>query len=84
MIAWAPVRFDLDALETGYLQEILVKEDQAVKKRDLMLRLLPVLFKAKLDAELAEAHLAELEYQNTVEYVARPEQDKKDQKFHME
>ncbi|MGC8638584.1 MAG: efflux RND transporter periplasmic adaptor subunit [Isosphaeraceae bacterium] len=56
---------DVCALESGYLLEILVKEGQAVKKGDLMFRLLPVLYKAKLDAELAEAHLAELEYKNT-------------------
>lgn len=53
------------ALDSGYLQEILVNEGQTVKKGDLMFRILPVLYKAKLDAELAEAHLAELEYNNT-------------------
>jgi membrane fusion protein (multidrug efflux system) len=53
------------AFDNGYLSEILVKEGQAVKKGDLMYKILPVLFKAKLDAELAEARLAELEYKNT-------------------
>ena len=56
---------DVCALESGYLQEISVREGQAVKKGDLMFRILPVLYKAKLDAELAEARLAELEYNNT-------------------
>lgn len=49
------------ALKGGYLQQILVKEGQAVKKGDLMFKILPVLYQAQLDAELAEANLAELE-----------------------
>jgi membrane fusion protein (multidrug efflux system) len=53
------------ALENGYLQEVLVKEGQAVKKGDSMFKIVPVLYKAKLDAENAEARLAELEYNNT-------------------
>jgi membrane fusion protein (multidrug efflux system) len=53
------------ALENGYLQEISVREGQAVKKGDVMFKIVPVLYKAKLDAELAEARLAELEYRNT-------------------
>jgi membrane fusion protein (multidrug efflux system) len=53
------------ALENGYLQEISVKEGQAVKKGDLMFKIVPVLYQAKLDAELAEARLAELEFNNT-------------------
>ena len=56
---------DVCALDTGYLQEISVREGQAVKQGDVMFRILPILYKAKLDAELAEAHLAELEYNNT-------------------
>lgn len=53
------------ALDGGYLQEILVKEGQAVKKGDLMFKILPVLYEAKMDAENAEAKLAQLEYNNT-------------------
>ena len=53
------------ALENGYLEEIPVKEGQAVKKGDLMFKVVPILYKAKLDAELAEAKLAELEFNNT-------------------
>src|SRR5262249_53316983 len=49
------------ALEGGYLEEILVKEGQAVKKGDLMFKIVPTLYQAKLDAELAEAQLARLE-----------------------
>ena len=43
------------ALENGYLEEIPVKEGQAVKKGDVMFKIVPVLYQAKLDAELAEA-----------------------------
>jgi membrane fusion protein (multidrug efflux system) len=53
------------ALESGYLEEITVKEGQAVKKGDLLFKIIPVLFRAKFDAELAEVQLAELELKNT-------------------
>ncbi|GAC1475671.1 MAG: efflux RND transporter periplasmic adaptor subunit [Isosphaeraceae bacterium] len=56
---------EVNALEGGYLEEILVKEGQAVKKGDLMFKILPTLYQAKLDAELAEAQLAQLEFNNT-------------------
>jgi membrane fusion protein, multidrug efflux system len=56
---------DVCALDSGYLEQILVKEGQAVKKGDVMFKILPVLYKAKRDAEVAEARLAELEYKNT-------------------
>ncbi len=53
------------ALEDGYLQGISVREGQAVKKGDLMFKIVPVLYKARLDAEVAQARLAELEHDNT-------------------
>jgi membrane fusion protein, multidrug efflux system len=53
------------ALENGYLEEIRVNEGQAVKKGDLMFKIVPTLYQARLDAELAEAKLAELELKNT-------------------
>jgi membrane fusion protein (multidrug efflux system) len=56
---------DVCALEGGYLQEILVSEGQTVKKGDLMFKVLPTLYQAKLEAKEAEAQLAELEYFNT-------------------
>lgn len=56
---------ELCALEKGYLQEILVKEGQRVKKGDLLFKILPTLYQAKLDAEMAEAKLAELEFNYT-------------------
>ncbi len=53
------------ALEDGYLQEVRVNEGQAVKKGDLMFKIVPTLYQAKLDGEMAEAKLAELELNNT-------------------
>src|SRR5437588_12178760 len=53
------------ALANGYLMEIRVNEGQAVKKGDVMFKILPPLYQAKLDAELAEAKLAEMELNNT-------------------
>jgi membrane fusion protein (multidrug efflux system) len=53
------------ALQNWYLQEIRVNEGQEVEKGHLMFQIVPTLYKAKLDAELAEARLAELELNNT-------------------
>jgi membrane fusion protein (multidrug efflux system) len=53
------------ALENGYLEEITVREGQAVKKGDVLFTVIPTLYKAKWDAELAEVKLAELELNNT-------------------
>ena len=52
------------AMDNGYLEEIRVNEGQAVKKGDQMFKIVPTLYQAKLDAELAEAKLAELELNN--------------------
>lgn len=56
---------EVRALEGGYLSEIHVNEGQAVKQGDLMFKILPILYQARLDAEQAEAQLAQLEYNNT-------------------
>ncbi len=53
------------ALEDGYLQEILVGEGQAVKKGDLMFKIKPTLYQARLNAETAEAQFAQREFDNT-------------------
>src|SRR5262245_20323908 len=53
------------ALQDGYLEEILVKEGQAVKQGDVMFKILPTLYQARLAGARAEAKLAEIEYQNT-------------------
>lgn len=56
---------EIRVLEEGYLQEITVREGQAVKKGDALFKVIPIIYKAKLDAELAEARLAQLELNNT-------------------
>jgi membrane fusion protein (multidrug efflux system) len=56
---------DVCALESGYLEEIPVKEGQAVKQGELMFKVMPTLYKAKLDSEIAEAEQAQIEFDNT-------------------
>jgi membrane fusion protein (multidrug efflux system) len=56
---------DVRALEGGYLEEIPVKEGQAVKQGDLMFKILSTLYQAKLNSEIAEAELAQIEFNNT-------------------
>ncbi len=52
------------ALVNGYLNQINVREGQAVKKGDLMFQIAPNVNQAKLDAELAEVQVAQLELNN--------------------
>jgi len=56
---------DVRALEMGYLEEIPIKEGQAVKEGEVLFTVLTNIYKAKLDAENAEAKLAQIEYDNT-------------------
>ncbi|MFV0445636.1 MAG: efflux RND transporter periplasmic adaptor subunit [Planctomycetaceae bacterium] len=62
---------EVRALEEGYLLEIHVQEGQTVKQDDLMFKIQPVLYKARLDSELAEAELAQLKVNNTKRLVER-------------
>ena len=62
---------DVRALETGYLKAIPIKEGQAVKAGELMFEIVPVLYKAKLDAAVAERDLAQLELNNTKKLAAK-------------
>lgn len=57
------------ALEGGYLEPIPVKEGQQVKAGDVMFTILPTLYKARLEAEQAEAQLAQLEVNYTRQLV---------------
>jgi membrane fusion protein (multidrug efflux system) len=56
---------DVCALEGGYLKEIQINEGQAVRKGDPLFQILPTIYAAKLDADVAEAQLAQVEYDNT-------------------
>lgn len=56
---------ELRALEKGYLQKIYVDEGQAVKKGQLMFKILPNLYNAELQKAKAEANYANIEYKNT-------------------
>ena len=50
---------NVSAMAGGYLEEITVKEGQAVKKGDVLFKVLPILSQAKLDAEMAEVRIAQ-------------------------
>ena len=69
---------EVRALESGYLEAIQVKEGQSVKQGDSLFKVVATLYQAKLDAELAEAQLAQIEFNNTQKLfqqkvVAQPE-----------
>jgi membrane fusion protein (multidrug efflux system) len=53
------------ALQGGSIETVSVKEGQAVKKGDLLFKVVPTLYQARLDAELAEVELAKIELENT-------------------
>ncbi|OWK43774.1 efflux RND transporter periplasmic adaptor subunit [Fimbriiglobus ruber] len=55
---------EIRALQDGYLEAITVKEGQAVKQGDVIFKIKPILYEARLNAERAEATLALLEFQN--------------------
>lgn len=57
---------EVRALKGGYLQEICVKEGQAVKKGDLMFQILPTLYQAELDSEVAEAQRLQIALNNAI------------------
>ncbi|HIO26000.1 MAG TPA: efflux RND transporter periplasmic adaptor subunit [Flavobacteriaceae bacterium] len=56
---------ELRAQEKGYLQKIYVDEGQAVKKGDLLFKIMPNLYEAEMQKAKAEAEFAQIEYQNT-------------------
>src|SRR4051794_16138555 len=56
---------EVKALQEGYLEEIPIKEGQAVQYGEVMFRVIPAVYKAKWDAEKAEAQVAYIEWVNT-------------------
>ncbi|MCA9574800.1 MAG: efflux RND transporter periplasmic adaptor subunit [Sandaracinaceae bacterium] len=55
---------EIRALDEGYLRAIPVQEGQAVTQGQLMFKLLPVVYRARLDSHRAELHLAEIRVRN--------------------
>jgi membrane fusion protein (multidrug efflux system) len=53
------------ALQSGYLEEIPVREGQEVRQGETMFTILPTLYQARLAAEAAEVKLAQIEFNNT-------------------
>ena len=69
---------EVRALEGGYLEKICVKEGQAVKKGELMFKILPTLYQARLESEDAEVQRIQIELDNAKAllqkgYVAAPQ-----------
>ncbi|MCA9254179.1 MAG: efflux RND transporter periplasmic adaptor subunit [Phycisphaerales bacterium] len=58
------------ALQSGYLEEIPVKEGQKVTAGEPLFRIIPTLYEARLEAEKAEAQVARIEFNNTKKLVA--------------
>ncbi|QLE00450.1 efflux RND transporter periplasmic adaptor subunit [Galbibacter sp. BG1] len=56
---------ELRAQERGYLEKIYVDEGDKVKKGQLLFKIMPKLYQAELSKAKAEAHFAEIEYENT-------------------
>lgn len=54
---------EVRALERGYLEQVSVREGQAVKKGEAIFKLVPTIYKAKMDAEVAQQELAELQFE---------------------
>jgi membrane fusion protein (multidrug efflux system) len=73
---------EVRALDGGYLQKILVNEGQAVKENDVLFQILPVLYKARLDAEIAEAELARLKWMQAKRLLADKVVSEQDVKLH--
>ena len=56
---------ELRALETGFIEKIYVDEGQHVKQGQIMFQIMPRLYNAELKKAQAEAHYAQIEYENT-------------------
>ncbi|MEZ4281712.1 MAG: efflux RND transporter periplasmic adaptor subunit [Myxococcota bacterium] len=56
---------ELRALQGGYLQEIRIQEGQSVKQGQLLFKILPVVYQARLETDRAKLNLAEITLENT-------------------
>ncbi|MHC5537447.1 efflux RND transporter periplasmic adaptor subunit [Singulisphaera rosea] len=73
---------EVRALEGGYLNKIWIQEGQAVKEGDYMFQVLPVLYKARLDAEVAEVELARLKWEQAKSLLGQKFVSDQDVKLH--
>lgn len=55
---------EVRALDEGYLEEVPVQEGQRVREGQVLFRIFPVLYRARLDAHRAEFNHAEIEREN--------------------
>lgn len=56
---------EIRALQEGFLEEIHLKEGQAVSEKEVMFKVFPPLYQARLEAERAKSRTAEIKYLNT-------------------
>lgn len=56
---------ELRAMARGFLEQVLIQEGQAVKQNQLLFKILPVLYAARLQADQAELQSAEIKLRNT-------------------
>lgn len=52
-------------LVSGFLEQASVMEGAAVKKGDVLFKILPVVYQAKLDIELTDVKIAQIEFDNS-------------------
>jgi membrane fusion protein (multidrug efflux system) len=57
---------DMRALESGYLEKIQVSEGQQVAEGDLVFQILPTLFQARYETDVAEVAQVQIELDNTI------------------
>lgn len=62
---------EIRALENGYLEKIPVNEGQTVTEGELLFKIVPTLYQARLDTDLAEAQQVQIELANTEKLLAK-------------
>jgi membrane fusion protein (multidrug efflux system) len=56
---------EVQPLQEGYLEKIELKEGQAVKEGDVLFKILPTLYKRRMEAEQAKANVARIKYEQS-------------------
>lgn len=57
---------EVRALEGGYLEDVRINEGQEVRKGELMFKIVPTLYQARLQSEVAEAGRIQIELDNAL------------------